>query len=491
VTDAVPEGRPRPPSLLDATLAVGLLLVLISASFLLFGDAAIGGPTQVALIIAATAAAGIAWKNGHPWADIRAAAVDGIASALPAIFILFAVGALIGTWAMGGTLVAMVYHALGVLSPNYFYVSTVVICALVAFSTGTSWTTVGTIGVALMGVGAQMGLSPAVTAGAVISGAYFGDKSSPLSDTANLAAAATGTPLYDHIRASLVTGVPALAVAVVVFWAMGRPGDFDASSIQTAIGARFDVSTWAFLPVVLVVVLSMLRTPPFLAILGGALAGGVMAVILQPDFVLHLADAEALPAWIGMIKGVWYALATGFSYATGDPKLDSLLSRGGMDSMLPTIWLIMAALAFGAIMERSGMLARIVAPAVRLARSTVRLVGTVVVSAIGMNVVAGDQYLAVVLPGRMFKGEFDSRGLAPTQLSRTIGDSAIVTAPLVPWNSCGAFMAAALGVAAFDFLPYAIFNLVNPLVTLVAAVFVGRAAIATGMSSVKPERNQV
>ncbi len=222
-------------------------------------------------------------------------------------------GALIGTWAMSGTRVAMVHHALGILSPNDFYVSTVVICALVAFSTGTSWTTVGTIGVALMGVAAQMGLSPAVTAGAVISGAHFGDKSSPLSDTANLAAAATGPPLYDDIRASLVTGVPALVVAAVVFWTMGRPGDFDASGIQTAIGARFDVSTWAFLPVAVVVVLSMLRTPPFLAILGGALAGGVTAVVLQPGFVLHLAGAEALPAWLGMIKGVWYALATAFA----------------------------------------------------------------------------------------------------------------------------------------------------------------------------------
>jgi len=479
VTDRSGGRTPRAPSLADAAAAVLLLLALISASFLLFGDDAIAGPTQVALTLAATAAAAIAWKNGHPWSEIRAAAVDGIASALPAIFILFAVGALIGTWAMSGTLVAMVYHALGILSPNYFYVSTVVICALVAFSTGTSWTTVGTIGVALMGVGGQMGLSSAVTAGAVISGAYFGDKCSPLSDTANLAAAATGAPLYDHIRASLVTGVPALAVALVVFWAMGRPGDFDASAIQNAIGARFDVSSWAFLPVGLVVVLSMLRTPPFLAILGGALAGGVMAVALQPAFVLHLADAEALPAWVGMIKGVWYALATGFSYSTGDPKLDSLLSRGGMDSMLATIWLIMAALAFGAIMERAGMLDRIVAPAVRLARSTVRLVGTVVAAAVSMNVVAGDQYLAVVLPGRMFKGEFDRRGLAATQLSRTIGDSAIVTAPLVPWNSCGAFMAAALGVATLDFLPYAIFNLVNPLVTLVAAVIIARGAAAS------------
>ena len=471
------------PSLLDALLAVGVLIVLIVASFLLFGDGAILGPTQVALILAATVAAGIAWKNGHAWDELRQAVVEGIASALPAIFILFAVGALIGAWAMSGTLVAMVYYALGVLSPDYFYLSTCIICALIAFSTGTSWTTVATIGVALMGVAAQMGLSPFVTAGAIISGAYFGDKSSPLSDTANLAAAATGAPLYDHIRASLVTGVPSLLLALAGFWWLGNPGDFDASGIQQAIGAAYDVSAWAFLPVLLVVVLSMLRAPPFLAILAGALAGAVLAAILQPRLVLQLADAaHELPAWLGMIKGAWYALATGFVYVTGDPKLDTLLSRGGMDSMLPTIWLIMAAMAYGAVMQHAGLLDRIIAPAVRAARSTVSLVAAVVASAVGMNVVAGDQYLAVVLPGRMFRAEFARRGLPAPLLSRTIGDSGIVTGPLVPWNSCGAFMAAALGVGTLDFLPYAFFNLVNPLATIVAALLAGGAMAATGQT---------
>lgn len=469
----------RPPSLADALAAVCVLVVLIVASFLLFGDDAILGPTQVALTLAATIAAGIAWKNGHAWEEIREAAVEGIAAALPAVFILFAVGGLIGTWAMSGTLVAMVYYALGVLSPDYFYLSTCIICAMIAFSTGTSWTTVATIGVALMGVAAQMGLSPAVTAGAIISGAYFGDKSSPLSDTANLAAAATGAPLYEHIKVSFVTGIPSLLLAMIGFWALGNPGDFDASYIQRAISDRYDVSAWAFLPVLLVVVLSVLRTPPYLAILGGALLGALMACILQPRLVLQLADAGALPAWLGMIKGSWYALATGFSYATGDPKLDVLLSRGGMDSMLPTVWLIMAAMAFGAIMQHAGLLDRIVAPAVRLARSTVSLVAAVVVSAIGMNIVAGDQYLAVVLPGRMFKVEFARRGLLPVHLSRAIGDSGIVSGPLVPWNSCGAFMAAALGVATLDFLPYAFFNLASPLIAIAAAMLIGRTVASS------------
>jgi NhaC family Na+:H+ antiporter len=370
----------------------------------------------------------------------------------------------------------MVYYALGVLSPNYFYLSACVICMLVSLSIGSSWTVVATIGVGLMGVAYQMDLSPAVTAGAVISGSYFGDKMSPLSDTVNLAAAATGAQLYDHIRASLVTSIPALALALLGFGLLGSPGDFDASTTQAAIAARHAVTVWAFVPVVFVVVLSIMRFPPFLAILGGALVGGVMAVILQPQLVLQLASRPELPDWIGLIKGVWQALATGFVYQSGDPDLDALLSRGGMDSMLNTIWLIMAALAFGAVLERAGMLERIVAPTVRFARSTVSLVATVVASAIGMNIVAGDQYLSVVLPGRMFKAEFARRDLPPRLLSRTLGDSGIVTAPLIPWNSCGAFMSATLGVFAFAYLPFAFFNLLNPLATIAAALVLGRTA---------------
>jgi NhaC family Na+:H+ antiporter len=481
-TDA-PARRARPPSLFDALVAVLALIVLVSASFLLFGDEAAFGPNQVALTLAATLAAGIAWKNGHAWDDIRKAVVDGIASALPAIFILFAVGALIGTWAMSGTLVAMVYYALGILSPNYFYLSACIICALVATSIGSSWTVIATIGLGLMGVADQMNLSPFVTAGAVISGAYFGDKSSPLSDTLNLAAAAAGAQVFDHIRASFRTGAPALALALLGFALLGSPGDFDASATQAAIAARYEVSAWAFLPILVVVVLSVLRVSPFLAILAGALAGGVMAVLLQPELVLQHASRPDLPAWIGLLKGVWEALATGFVYQSGDPDLDVLLSRGGMESMLDTIWLIMSALAFGSVLQHAGMLDRIIAPAVRFARSTVSLVTTVVLSAIGMNVVAGDQYLAVVLPGRMFKPEFERRALPPALLSRTLGDSGTVTAPLVPWNSCGAYMAATLGVATLDFLPYCFFNLLNPLITIVAAFLVGRTVTPVARKS--------
>jgi Na+:H+ antiporter, NhaC family len=477
----------KPPSLTDSLIAVGVLIALVAASFLLFGENAAYGPTQVALTLAATLTGAIAWKNGHGWDDLREDVVAGIASALPAIFILFAVGALIGTWAMSGTLVAMVYYALGMLSPSYFYLSACVVCALVACSIGSSWTVVATIGLGLMGVAAEMHLSPAITAGAVISGAYFGDRMSPLSDTVNLAVAAAGSELYAHIRASLMTAIPALLLACLGFWLLGSEAEFDTSANQAALAARYDVSAWAFLPLVLVVVLSVLRVQPFVAILAGALAGGVMAVVLQPALVLQHAARPDLPDWIGLIKGVWEALASGFVYQSGDPDLDALLSRGGMDSMLNTIWLIMTALAFGAVLEHAGMLERIVAPAVGFARSTGSLVATVVASAIGMNIVAGDQYLAVVLPGRMFKAEFARRGLAFRLLSRTIGDSGTVTAPLVPWNSCGAFMSATLGVFAFAYLPYAFFNLLNPLTTIVAAFLLGRTMAPSTAPAAQPE----
>jgi NhaC family Na+:H+ antiporter len=486
VDEVQPAPQPRPSSLADSLIAVGVLIGLVAASFVLFGEDAAFGPNQVALALAATLAAGLAWKNGHAWDDIRQAVVAGIASALPAIFILFAVGALIGTWALSGTLVAMVYYALGLLSPNYFYLSACIVCALMSVSIGSSWTVVATIGVGLIGVADQMDLSLAITAGAVISGAYFGDKMSPLSDTVNLAAAAAGAQLFDHIRASFLTSAPALLLAFLGFWLLGSPADFDASASQASIAARYEVTAWAFVPLFLVIVLSVLRVPPFLAILGGALAGGVMAVLLQPGRVLQLAGAD-LPVAVGLVKGVWQALATGFVYQSGNADLDTLLSRGGMDSMLDTIWLIMAALAFGAVLEHAGMLDRIVAPTVRFARSTGSLVATVVAAAIGMNIVAGDQYLAVVLPGRTFKVEFARRGLPPRLLSRTLGDSGTVTAPLVPWNSCGAYMSATLGVFAFAYLPFAFFNLLNPLTTILAAFLVGRTIASTPAPAAQPK----
>jgi NhaC family Na+:H+ antiporter len=464
----VPQGRK--PSLLDALIPVGGLVILLAFSYYLFGADASQGPNQIALTFAGFLAAVISFKNGMRWENIRNGAVEGVSSGLAAIFILLGVGALIGTWAMSGTIVAMVYYGLKLLSPHYFYASAMLICAVVALAIGSSWTVAGTIGIGLMGIAASMDLSLAVTAGAIISGSYFGDKASPLSDTANLAVAAAGSEIFSHIKESLRTSIPSLILALLLFAMLGSPRDFDASSELAKIGQHYNITLWAFLPLIAVFVLAILRTPPFLAIFIGALLGGILAVIQAPDKVLAFANAANIPQPLALLKGVWAALATGYESMSGDPALDTLLSRGGMGSMMVTVWLIMTALAFGSVVDQAGLLNRLVDPIINKAKSTGGLIGIVITAAIGANILTSDQYIAVMLPGRMFRVEFKRRGLAPVLLSRVVGDSATVTSPLVPWNSCGAYMAAALGIPASSFLIYCFFNLLNPVVSLLFSI---------------------
>ncbi len=462
--------QPQPLTLTEAVLPVASLILLVALSYILFGDAGAGGPNQVALVVATMIAVFIAWRRGHTLESLGDAATKSVSTGIGAIFILFAVGALIGTWAMSGTLVAMVYYGLQLLSPNYFYVTACAICGIVSASIGSSWTVVGTIGIGFMGIAYNMGLNPAIAAGAIISGAYFGDKSSPLSDSANLAAAAAGVNLYQHIRETVLTSLAALAVALAIFLVLGRPGDFDASVKVAAIEGAFHISLWLFLPLLLVVVLAAFRCPPFTAIFLGALAGGVVAVFAAPDRVVAFADpAGTLPRFVALFKGVWLALASGYQSSTGIASIDMLASRGGMDSMLNTIWLIITALAFGGVVERAGVLDRLITPIIERAKSDGTLVLSLVSSIIATNVVTADQYIAIVLPGRMFKGAFAKRGLAPVVLSRTVGDTATPTSSLIPWNSCGAYMAATLGVATWSYAPFAFFCIVSPILTVLIA----------------------
>ena len=461
---------PQPLTLTEAIIPVASLIALVALSFYLFGDAGAGGPNQVALVVAAMIAVFIAWRRGHALDSLREAAMASVSSGIGAIFILFAVGALIGTWAMSGTLVAMVYYGLQLLSPNYFFVTVCAISAVVAASIGSSWTVVGTIGIGFMGIAANMGLNPAIAAGAVISGAYFGDTTSPLSDSCNLAAAAAGVDLYQHIRETALTSGLALLISLAVFFLLGRPGDFDASDKIAAIQGAFHVSPVLFLPLVLVVVLALLKFPPFTAIFLGALAGGLLAVFVAPERVIAFAAAkEGAPAWLALLKGVWLALAGGYKAATGTAAIDQLVSRGGMDSMLNTIWLIITALAFGGVVEKAGVLDRLITPVIERAKSAGSMVASLVGAVFATNVVTADQYIAIVLPGRMFKAAFAQRGLAPVVLSRTIGASGTPTGAIVPWNSCGAYMAATLGVATLSYAPYAIFNMASPLLTIAIA----------------------
>ena len=460
---AAPPGRL---SLVEALIPLIVLVGLIGLSFYLFGGASAGGPNQLALIVASMVAAFVGWRRGYRLDALSEAAVASVASGVGAIFILFAVGALIGTWAMSGTLIAMVYDGLQLLSPDFFYMTSALICGVIAFSIGSSWTVVATVGIGLMGIARTVGLDPSITAGAIVSGAYFGDKCSPLSDSVNLAVAASGADLYTHLREILWTTIPALVVTLGLFLLLGQRGDFDASTKTAAIQAAFEVSPVLFLPMALVVVLALLKMPPFSTIFLGALAGGVLATIVAPDRVIAFANEDGLHTGLSLFKGVWLALGSGYVSHTGDAGLDALLSRGGMASMLQTIWLIVAALAFGGVVEKVGVIERLIAPVIAIAKSTGAVITALVGSIVVTNVVAADQYIAIVLPGRMFKTAFRDRGLAPEVLSRAVGDTATVTSALIPWNSCGAFMAATLGVSTAAFAPYAFFNVLSPLFTI-------------------------
>jgi NhaC family Na+:H+ antiporter len=460
-----------PLSLIEAIIPVASLIVLVGLSYYLFRDGGISGPNQVGMVVATMIAVFLGWRRGHTLHELNDAAVASVSSGIGAIFILFAVGALIGTWAMSGTLVTMVYYGLKILNPAYFYVSAAAITAVISFGIGSSWTTAGTVGIGLMGISDAMGLNPAVTAGAIISGAYFGDTVSPLSDSANLAAGVGDVDLYVHIRRTGLIAAGALAIALVFFWfAGGEVGDVDGSYKMATLDGDFHISLILFLPLLLVVALALLRVRPFTTIFLGAIAGGLMAAIVAPDRVEAFAEADKhVPAWLAQLKGIWEALARGYTSTTGHPMVDRLATRGGMASMLTTVWLVIAAFAFGGVADRIGVLDRLITPITRAATSTVSLVVALVLSVLATAIATADQYLAIVLPGRMFRRAFEGRGHPPVLLSSSLGASGTPTSALIPWNSCGAYLAATLGVTTLSYAPYAIFNVANPLLAIAVA----------------------
>lgn len=456
-------------SVTEALVPVASLVILVGLSFYLFGEGGADGPNQIALVVASLVAVFIGWRRGYTLDALREAAVASVGTGVGAMFILFAVGSLVGTWAMSGTLMAMVYYGLQILSPHYLYMTSAIICGLVSLCIGSSWTVVSTIGIGLMGIAINMDLDPAITAAAIISGAYLGDKSSPLSDSTNLAAVATGANLYEHIVETLWTSMPAFLLALGFFWFLGEPGDFDASEKIASIHSSFNITPILFLPLVVVLALAILKFPPFTTIFTGAIAGGLLAVWVSPERVIAFANDADLSETLALLKGVWQALASGYQSSTGDAGIDQLLSRGGMASMLGTIWLVITALAFGGVVEKIGALECLIAPLIRKIKSIGALVASLVGATITTNVVTADQYIAIVLPGRMFKNAFRERGYRPVVLSRAIGDTATVTSALIPWNSCGAFMAATLGVATVSYAPFAFFNILSPLMTILFA----------------------
>jgi NhaC family Na+:H+ antiporter len=466
----------RDPSLVDAVIPLVTLAVLIAGSLALFGLDALDGPLQVALLLCAMVAALIALKNGHTWEEVQHAGQGAMSSITSAIFILLAVGALIGVWNLSGTIPTLVYYGIQILSPDWYYAATALICGVIAMSIGSSWTTAGTIGVGLVGIAVMLGVSPAITAGAVISGAYLGDKLSPLSETTVLTAQMVEVDVHEHIKRQAWTSVPAFLIALVVFLVIGllRGPEVHAPVAATVeltkLGDIYHITPLNLLPLLFLAFLSIRKAPPSLALVFAALFAGVLGAFLQPQVMRDFIGGSPYNPLVGSIKGIWRAMANGFTINSGIGEIDQLLSRGGMDSMLLTLWLIVGAVTFGALLEEFGLIARLVDPLIRAATSTGRLYVTVFACGFGLNVVAGDQYIALVLPSRVFRAEFAKRGLAGTNLSRLAADSGTVTSPLVPWNSCGAFMSAVLGVSTLVYLPYCIFNIASPLLSVLYGI---------------------
>jgi NhaC family Na+:H+ antiporter len=476
--DVRPGRSPRAPSLLDAILPVIVLIALIALTIALFGVSATDGPLQVALLLSAAFASLMALKNGYTSAAIADAAIGGVTTAMSAIFILLAVGALIGTWNMAGTIPTVVDYGVRLLNPTIFYVTTAAICAVVGLVTGSSWTTAGTLGVAFVGMSKVMGLSEATAAGAVICGAYFGDKMTPLSETTILVPKLVGRGLTTgrHIRNMFWTAAPALGISLIIFLALGLTahpqGGVSTQAALDTLEAEFNVSVVNLLPLALLVVFTVRKVPPFLAILGSAFFAAVLACFTQWTVVKAFVDEPGLGPVRTGIKAIYASMATGFVSKTGNAAIDQLFSRGGMASLLSTVWLILAALSFAAIMEHAGFLERLLRPVVARAPTRGRLIAAVNGSGVGLNVIAGDQYVADVLPARMFSAEFERRGLAPEVLARAVEDSGTVTSVLVPWNTCGAYISGVLGVSTASYFPYCFFNFLSPILDVVYG-FVG------------------
>ena len=459
-------------SLRLAMLPIIALVLLLSLNVSIYGDDALGGSNQFILLLAGAVAAIVGFGQKIRYKDMLLQVAENLKSVTGAILILLFVGALAGTWLVSGIIPAMIYYGLQILHPTFFLAACIIICALISLATGSSWTTSATVGIALIGIGKAMGLPVGMIAGAVISGAYFGDKMSPLSDTTNLAPAMAGGELFSHIRYMTITTVPTILVTLVLFIIIGFTQDTTAVAqtepLLLAIKERFNISPLLFAVPVVVVVLIARKTPPLVALLIGTLLGAIFALLFQQPLLADLAGVAALDMAAGY-KVIMDTITVSTAIETSNPMLNDLFQSGGMSGMLGTIWLIICAMVFGGIMDAIGALKAISAALLSWAESTFQLFASTVVSCLAINVTASDQYLSLVVPGKMFQQAYKDRGLAPENLSRTLEDSGTVTSVLVPWNTCGAYQSGVLGVSVADYFIYAIFNWLSPFTTLLVA----------------------
>ncbi|MGX1929950.1 Na+/H+ antiporter NhaC [Flagellimonas sp. 2504JD4-2] len=461
-------------SIWEALIPVFALVGMLAYNVYVFGDDALSGSNQFILLLGGAVAAIVGFFNKVSYKQMIAEVAENVRSTTGALLILLMVGALAGTWLISGIIPAMIYYGLQILNPTIFLGACVIICAIISIATGSSWTTAATVGIALIGIGEALGVSLGMTAGAVLSGAYFGDKMSPLSDTTNLAPAMAGGELFSHIRYMAFTTVPTISVTLVVFIILGftidTSGVADTESILKNISTAFNINGWLFIVPLVVIFMIVKKAPPLLALLIGTLLGGAFALIFQPDVVTTLGGGDTL-TFESAYKGILNAITVDTSIATPDPALNDLFSSGGMAGMLGTIWLIVCAMVFGGVMDGIGALERITESLLKMAKTTFGLFASTVGSCLALNVTASDQYLALVVPGKMFSKAYQDRGLAPENLSRTLEDSGTVTSVLVPWNTCGAYHSGVLGVSVAEYFVYAIFNWLSPFMTLLFAAF--------------------
>lgn len=458
----------------EALLPVFVLMAMLAFNVYVFKDDAISGSNQFVLLLGGAVAAIVGFRNKVSYMTMLNEVAENIKSTTGAILILLMVGALAASWLISGIIPSMIYFGLQILSPAIFFPATVVICSIISVATGSSWTTSATVGIALVGIGNALGFPLGMTAGAVVSGAYFGDKISPLSDTTNLAAAMAGSELFSHIRYMLLTTVPSISLTIIIFSILGftqnTSGDADYAALLSAIDSSFHISGWLFLVPVAVVLMIVRRTQPLVALMVGTLLGAVFALIFQPEIVKQIAGADAIN-FTSAYKGLIKAITQGATIETANPSLNDLFDSGGMGGMMSTIWLVICALVFGGVMEAIGALARISQALLSITRSVFSLFASTVASCLAVNIAASDQYLAIVVPGKMFAKAYHDKGLAPENLSRTLEDSGTVTSPLIPWNTCGAYQSGVLGVSVADYFIYAFFNYISPFMTLTYAAF--------------------
>mgnify|MGYP001149357881 FL=1 len=456
----------------EALIPVFALIGMLAYNVFVYGDDALSGSNQFILLLGGAVAAIVGFFNKVTYKKMIEEVANNIKSTTGALLILLFVGALAGTWLISGVIPTMIFYGLKLLNPTIFLPATVVICAVISIATGSSWTTSATVGIALIGIGGALGIPLGMVAGAVLSGAYFGDKMSPLSDTTNLAPAMAGTDLFTHIRYMAYTTVPTLLVTLVVFIILGftfeTTGTADTELILNSIQESFHINGWLFLVPLAVILLIIRKTQPLIALLIGTLLGGVFAILFQPDIVMKVAGAEELN-FRSAYQGIMNAITVETNIETSSTELNDLFSSGGMNGMLGTIWLIICAMVFGGVMDAIGALSTISAALLKMAHTVFGLFASTVATCLALNVTASDQYLAIVVPGKMFKKAFEDKNLAPENLSRTLEDSGTVTSVLVPWNTCGAYQSGVLGVSVYDYFIYAIFNWLSPFMTLLFA----------------------